>query len=294
MWDTFKDLSFKFFRGPLSLDPLVSYFDSLKDDIQKANIPLSLNEYVYVMFFVTVFVFLLEFPLLSFITGLFFRNAFLSFLFSFTTSIFMSLVFFFVFYSYPSFVANRRKKQIDFALPFATTYMASVASSGAPPTTMFKVLGQFDEYGEISKEAKKIYSDTEAFGMNLIDSLRKTASRTPSTMLKELLWGLTTVLTAGTNPSSFLHEKSRGFMEENRRKLREFSQTLALLIEIYLTLIMVGSIFFIIMTSMMSIFGGSGTGLFITFLQFLDVFIILPFVSIAFILLLKMLAPSVS
>lgn len=64
-----------------------------------------------------------------------------------------------------------------------------------------------------------------------------------------------------------------------------------MLIEVYLTVVLIGSIFFIIMTALMSIIGG-GSNLLMIFLQFLVVFVILPFVSIGFILLVKSISPT--
>ncbi|MBU5557538.1 MAG: type II secretion system F family protein [Candidatus Aenigmatarchaeota archaeon] len=289
LWKTFSDLAFRFFGR--HLEPQVKHFDSLKPDILKSNLELSLTEYVYVMVLGCLLTFVIAFPVIVVLAALFLHNAILAFLFSFTTSIFITLTVFFIFYTWPAFIANRRRKRIEAALPFAATYMATIAASGAPPQTMFRVLAEFKEYGEISKEVGKISRDVTAFGMDLISAIRKTAGRTPSPEFKELLWGLDTVITTGGNISNYLHEKARLYMEENRRRLQAFSQTLSVLIEIYLTLILVGSIFFVIMTALMSIFGG-GANLFISFIQFLIVFVILPVVSVAFIILLKLLAPS--
>lgn len=290
MWKSFKNLAFRFFGR--HLEPYVTHFESIKSDLQRADIGLSLTEYVYTMFFVMLIVFLIEFPLIVLITALIFQAAALAFIFSFTITLLITLGIFFMFYTYPSVKADRRKKNIDATLPFATTYMATVASSGAPPQTMFKVLSQFKEYGEIAKESEKIYRDIEAFGMDLVGAIRKTAGRTPSAELKELLWGLDTIITTGGNISDFLHNKSRTFLQGYRRKLQQFSQTLSLLIEVYLTIILVGSIFFVIMTALMSIFGGGEMNLFLNFAQFLIIFILLPCVSIGFIALLKTMSPS--
>jgi flagellar protein FlaJ len=289
-WDKIKELSFRFFKG--TLEPYVTYFESIKPDLQRANLNLSLTEYIYITFFVMLLVFVVEFPLIVIITSLLFKTVSVAFLFSITLTIFLEIGTFFIFYTYPTVTANRRRKNIESSLPFATTYMATIASSGAPPPMMFKVLSQFKEYGEVSKEAEKIYRDIEAFGMDLPSSLRKTAGRTPSPELKELFWGLETVLTTGGNIGNFLHERSRLFIQEYRRRLRQYSQTISFLIEIYLTVILVGSIFFVIMSALMSMFSGGQTTLLLTFVQFLVVFIVLPFVSLGFIVLLKSLAPA--
>lgn len=289
MWITFSKLSFKFFKR--SLEPLVSYFENLKPDLQKSGIPLSLSEYVYAMIFISLLIFIFEFPLLAFISALFIPLL-LAFIFSFTITIFMCLLIFFVFYSYPSLIVRRKRKEIDSSLPFATTYLATIASSGAPPTILFKILSQFEEYGEISKEARKIYRDIEFFGVDLLQAMRKAAARTPSALFKELLWGMTSVISTGSNLSTYLRGKSNGFMQEHRRRLEEFSRTLSLLIEIYLTLIIVGSIFFVIMTAIMSVFSAGATNIFLSFLQFIIIFLVLPFVSVGFIFLLKSLSPN--
>jgi len=290
IWKTLRDLSFKFFKH--SLDPFVDLFESIKPDLLKADMGLTLVEYVYVMFFSILIFFIIEFPLVTIITSIILQDIIIAILFSFTLNIVIVLIVFFIFYTYPSITAGKRKKDIESALPFATTYMATVANSGAPTVTMFKVISQFEEYGEVSKEVEKIYRDVEVFGMDLVGAIRKTANRTPSEELKELLWGLDTVLTSGGNISDFLHEKSRLFIAEYGRKLQQYSRTLSILIEIYLTLILVGSVFFIIITALMSILGGGGMGSYLSFIQFLVIFIVLPFVSVGFIFLIKSIAPA--
>ncbi|MDD5416709.1 MAG: type II secretion system F family protein [Candidatus Aenigmarchaeota archaeon] len=290
MWNKFKELSFKFFGR--SLEPYVSYFESIKGDLQHANIPLSITEYVYSMFFILLLTFVVEFPLIVIITTILMKSLWMAFLLSITVTILIELGMFFMFYTYPSYTANTRRKNIEASLSFATTYMSTIASSGAPPSTMFKVLSQFKEYGEISREAEKINRDVEAFGMDLTTAIRKTAGRTPSAELKELLWGLDTILTTGGNVGDFLHEKSKSFMSEYRRRLEQYSETLSLLIEVYLTVILVGSIFFVIMSALMSIFSGGEMNLFMSFMQFIVVFVVLPAVSMGFIFLIRTLSPS--
>ncbi|NIO44310.1 MAG: hypothetical protein GTN36_02040 [Candidatus Aenigmarchaeota archaeon] len=290
IWKTLRNLSFKFFRH--SLDPFVNLFESIKPDLLKADIGLTLVEYVYVTFFSILLFFIIEFPLITIITSIILQDLILAILFSFTLNIVIVLVVFFLFYTYPSMAAGNRKKNIESAIPFATTYMATIANSGAPPITMFRVISKFEEYGEVSKEAGKIYRDVEVFGMDIVGAIRKTANRTPSEELKELLWGLDTVLTSGGNIGDFLHEKSRLFIAEYGRRLQRYSRTLSILIEIYLTLVLVGSVFFVIITALMSVLGGGGMTTYLSFIQFLVIFIVLPFVSVGFILLLKSIAPA--
>lgn len=291
MWEKMKELSFKFFGK--KLEGTEKYFDSIRQDISMADMGLSLMEYVYIVFFSMLMIFIIEFPLIVIITTLVMKSALTAIMVSLTTTFFIEIGMFFIFYTYPSHVSNKRKKNIEAALPFATTYMATIASSGAPPSTMFRLLSRFKEYGDIANEAEKVNKDVELFGMDLLASIKKLAERTPSAQFRELLWGLDTVIRAGGNLTDFLHEKSATFMNEYQRKLKAYSDTLSLLIEVYLTVILVGSIFFIIMSALMSIFGAGTMNLFMSFMQFVVIFIGLPVASIGFILILKRISPGV-
>jgi hypothetical protein len=59
-------------------------------------------------------------------------------------------------------------------------------------------------------------------------------------------------------------------------------------VEIYLTLIIVGSIFFMVLSTIMSAISASGS---IVILQFLIVFAFLPVISIGFVYMLKGASP---
>lgn len=288
MWDLFKKAAFRVFGN--SLDPLVEYFEGMREDLEKSGIQLSLYEYVYIMIFCTFLTFIIEFPLFAFIGGLFFTPAF-AFFISLTTSIIISLGIFFFFYTYPAFITSRRAKKIEAALPFISIYLSSLTASGIPPTTMFKLLSEFKEYKEVSKEAFKIWRDIDYFGMNMDQAIRKAALKTPSKEFKEMLLGLLTVLSSGVDLTNYFMQKSREFMSAYRRKLEGFSKTLTLLIEIYLTLITVGSIFFIVLSVVMSAFSPSGAET-LLLIQFLLVFLLLPLISIGFILGIKLLSPG--
>lgn len=292
MLERLKKLSFKFFGN--SLERFVPYFDSIKSDLQQADLGLSLAEYIYIMFFVILIAFVIELPAIVILTSLFFKSVAPAFLFALTSTVLILVAIFFGFYTYPSLLANSRKRSINSSLPFATTYMATIASSGAPPPTIFRVLGNFKEYGELSREAAKISRDVDAFGMDLKTSIRKTANRSPSNEFRELLWGMDAVISIGGNLSNYLHEKSQLFMQEYRRNLQRYAQTLSLFIEVYLTLVIVGSIFFIILSAIMSIFGAGNLSLLLTFGQFVVVFIMLPTISIGLIYAVRYISPGAS
>lgn len=289
--EEYKKLSYKFLSP--KLENKMTYFESLTIDMKKAGMKTSLLEYMSTSIMTSFLVFLLEFPMVFIIT-LFIPNfsVIMGFVFSFSISIVFSVGIFFFFYMYPSISASSRKKKIDFALPFATLYIATVSGGNAPPKAMFKILSKFEEYGEITKEAKEITRNVEIFGMSVAEAIRRAADKSPSEDFKELLWGIDTTLSSGGDLSGYLHGKARAFIQNYKRMMKEYAQRVSMLLEIYVTLIVVGSIFFVVVSSMMSAFG-SGMMDMIVIAQFFVIFLGLPIISIVFIIVLKYTSPKV-
>ncbi len=190
---------------------------------------------------------------------------------------------------YPSVEMQARRDNIDHNLPFATTYLSTVAGSGTPPSAMFRLLGRFDEYGEVSKEAEKIANDVFTFGADLDVALSRAAERTPSERFKDLLWGMNSIITTGGDLKGFLEEKAEQFMNQYRRELDNFTETLSLMVEMYITIVIVGSVFLMIISTIMS---ALGTGqVVILSIQMATVFILLPLASVMFIVIIKTVSP---
>lgn len=288
--EDYKKFSYK------SLSPKIEkymiYFESIILDLKKAGMRTSLIEYMSTAIMTTILVFMVEFPFIFIIT-LFIPNfsPVMGFIFSFSISMVFATGIFFFFYIYPSLSASSRRKSIDFSLPFAALYMATVSGGKAPPKAMFKILSKFDEYGELTKESREIARNVEIFGMSLNEALKKSADKSPSDEFKELLWGIETTIASGGNLSDYLHSKAKDFIENYKRMMKEYSQRVGVLLEVYVTLIIVGSIFFVVVSSMMSAFGGGMMDL-IVLAQFLLIFLGLPIISILFVIILKYLSPS--
>jgi len=202
---------------------------------------------------------------------------------------FLGVGVFMAFYVYPSIQVSKRRDDINHNLPFATMYLSTVAGSGTPPAAMFKLLGQFDEYGEVSKESAKIARDVYSFGADLDEALTNAAQRTPSEKFKELLWGLNSVITTGGDLKSFLRQKTDSYMSDYRRELDTFTDTLSLMVEMYITVVIVGSVFLMIISTIMSALGSGRT--LVLGIQLATVTLLLPMAAIAFILIVKSTSP---
>ncbi len=267
------------------------FFPDLKQDLKKARMKTSAQEYISTSMLTTFLVFLLEVPILSYIFGTVFRSFLFSFITGFTTSVLLSIVIFVLFTKYPKTVISERSKKLDDSLPFASLYLSSIAGTKLPLDKVFKIFAKFSKYGEITEEVNLINKDITMFGFDMHTALERAVDRSPSKNFKELLWGILSTSVSGGDVSIYLREKADGLMQDYRRKLSEFAKEIMLFTEIYLTAIIVGAIFFVILTSIFS--GISSTiGSNIILLQALIIFIFLPLTSLAFIILIKSSTPG--
>lgn len=274
--------------GPYALD-LVEYFEDLRPQLSKANIKASLPEYISMMIFTSGAVF---------VGSLFILGTFLSltmgasgFILGLTLSLILPAGAFILLYIYPSIMIKQRAAKIRDSLPFATMYMATLAGTGTSMADIFKNMAEVDQYGEVSKEAQKISKDIETFGMDMSEALQRAAERTPSDDFKDLMWGMNHSMTSGGSMKAFLQERSQTLMKDYQRRIESFSEQLSLLVEMYITVVIVGSIVFTSMSAVMSSFT-SISGNIIVLVQIVAMFIGLPLVSGMFILLVRGMAPG--
>lgn len=273
------------------IEPHLEVFTDLKKDLKRSGMRKTLEEYLSTSLLMCIILFIIELPIFSLIFSLLNLGFLFSFFMAITASVLVCSFFFLMFINYPKFLIRDKARSIDKTLPFAGIYLSTIASSRLPPHKIFEIFSKFKEYGEVSYETKRIVADMKMFGLNVYDSLEKAIDRTPSKDLRDLFWTILSTLKAGGDLHAYLNEKSKSFLADYRRRLDEFSQSLSIYLEIYLTALVLGTIFFIILTSIMSGFTGMVAEN-IIFVQFFLIFLFVPLISIAFIILIQSASPG--
>jgi len=194
----------------------------------------------------------------------------------------------------PESKANSRKKDIDNKLPYALNFLAAMASAGVTPALAFKSLAEQPIYGEVQKEAAWIYRDMSIFNIDIVTALRNAANRTPSIKFQEFIQGAITTVTSGGDLKKYFFAKSEEYMRENRRMQKEFLETLGVLAESYVTVVVAAPLFLIVMVSVMSMVsaggGGGGSSLLIMYML---TFIMLPLAHLGFAVVISSMSPEV-
>ncbi|MCD6215990.1 MAG: type II secretion system F family protein [Candidatus Aenigmarchaeota archaeon] len=264
-------------------------FLDIEKDIKTGGLKYTLEEWISLAITTVGITFFLVAISLSVIFTILFKKISAAVLLSGTFSFVLSSIVLFLFYTYPAVKAKVNQSQVDKNLPFAITYLSSIASGESEPAMLFKAISKFKEYGKLAEESKEITRNIELFGMSTINAMRRQSAKTSSRKFGELLTGIIATLESGTSLFNFLKDKSELFMNEYRANIKKYTQKISLFVEVYLTLIIIGSIFFITLSSIMGIISAGTT---IMMLQMFIVFIFLPLISISFIILIKSMSPD--
>ncbi|WOF15786.1 secretion system protein [Methanoplanus sp. FWC-SCC4] len=190
---------------------------------------------------------------------------------------------------YPSILAGERKRNIDVTLPYAINYITAMSTAGITPAEVFKLLGESEIYGESAVEARYITREVEIFGKDLLDALRIAGQYTPSDRMRDFLQGAVASISSGSNLTEYFRNKSEQYARENRLQQKTFLETLGLISESYVTALVAGTLFLIILQSIMSSISGSSNPIFL----YAVIYGIVPLGSIMFVILIDSMTPEV-
>jgi len=275
-------------------DRVLPLFEDLGLNLQKAGLKVNFKAYLSLALFATI---------LTSVTSLIFIPCLLAFVFNipfFPAVLFgvggglFAVAFSIIgFYFYPIYRADKLKREVEDELPFTTGYMAILASAGVSPEKIFHSISNLSLPLTVSEEAKNIVRDVNLFGLDIISALEKTSKRTPSERFREMLEGFISTIHLGGNLAAYLREKSGQYMNLKRISLHKFSDTLSVLSEFYVSLLITGPLLMVIMLAVMAMLGGGNLGglgpdLLLNLLTYLGI----PLGSVIFLIILDAVSPK--
>lgn len=281
------------FFSELARKRFANSFTSLKKNLNRASLGIIFDAYIANMFFYAmlggILICAYSFCVLIFLSV----GIFASLLISVFIAAIGAMTIIVMFYLYPSYLIAARRKSIETNLPFAANHMGALAASGVPPHTMFKLLTDATEYGEISNEARRIVRNIELFGMDVTQSMQQIAQRTPSEQFRQFLSGIIATITTGGDLRSHLQLAAKETMADYRMKRERYMESLSTYADFYVGVLIAAPLFFISILSLLAIIGGEIAGLPINVLLSLGIYVVLPILNMAFILFVHMTQPQV-
>jgi flagellar protein FlaJ len=280
------------FFSELARKRFANSFKSLKHQLGQASLGILFEAYIARMLFYTTLggaiVFIYSIFMLMFLG----TSILASLLTSFLIGAAGAAAILGLFYLYPSYLLSSKRKSIETNLPFAANHMGALAASGVPPHTMFKLLTDATEYGEIANEARRIVRNIEIFGMDVTAAIRQVAARTPSAQFRQFLSGIVATITTGGDLRSNLQVAAREAMADYRLKRERYMASLSTYADFYVGVLIAAPLFFISILSLLAIIGGELAGMPINVLLSLGIYIVLPLMNIAFLIFVHMTQPS--
>jgi archaeal flagellar protein FlaJ len=269
------------------------YLEPLKNELRQSNSGILYEIYVGRMILVTVMSFLIVF---GFVFGAFLVFnippivAFVSALLGAMT---LSVIILTLYHSYPFHLITSKRNSIESNMPFAINHISAIATSGVPPFVMFKLLSSIVEYGQISKEARRIVRNVETFGMDINTAIKNVSETTPSTKFSQFLSGITSTIETGGDIRRYLDSASKEALFEYRLIREKYIQTLSTYADFYTAVLIAAPLFFISTLSVMSLVGGSIFGLSIPNAIKIGVYVFIPLLNTVFIAFIHYTQPNV-
>lgn len=272
------------------VDKLGDSFLITKNSLLTANIKIPLRIYLSIVFLTSLLVSIGTFTILfmlMFVLGIIKAPLFAQITYLIFVPFAGAVITFVTFLVYPSQISLVRSRNIETNLPFVLTHMGAIADSGVPPQVIFKLISEFEEYGDIAKEMRKVIKNIEEFGVDPLTAVKQVADRTPSDALKQILLGYVTTIESGGDLKLYLKSTGQQALFEWRIKREKFLQQLSAYAEFYTGLLIAAPLFIIALFAVMNMIQPNIAGYNILDLTKLSIYLLVPSLNIGFLIFLR-------
>jgi flagellar protein FlaJ len=188
----------------------------------------------------------------------------------------------------PGSKASSRGKNIDRRISASMSFVSAMASADVNIDQIFKELARQKIYGDVAEEAAWITRDTELLGLDILTAIKNGAARTPSKRFQDFLQGVVTTATSGGQLKPYFLVKAEQYERENKLESLQRVETMGLLAETFVTVVVAFPLFLVIIIAIFAIIGGSGA--FMIEILWAIVGLMIPMSQIGFIFFMYSLA----
>ena len=179
------------------------------------------------------------------------------------------------------------KSKLERQLAYSFGILGALSAAGIGVERLFERLATTESNPVLAELARRFLRNVKVFGLDTESALREVATHSPSLQFSKMLESIAIAYrTSGSMHDLVAFESSRLFSEK-KENLRKGVNDLAVMAELYITLVVVGPIIFIVMLTIFTILPTATTYLpNPTGLINLLVFLGIPAISIIFIIIL--------
>lgn len=257
--------------------------DELEESLLKAHMKIRPEEYIAFMYMTAIVVAAIAVVLGIVLIILFsFMDMFLiGLILGIMLPVLLPFLVMFLVKSMPASKAKSRAKDIDKRISGAMSFISAMASANVPVDMIFKELSRQSVYGEIQSEAEWITRDTELLGIDILTAIRRGSQRSPSIKFQDFLQGVVTTSTSGGQLKPYFVMKAEQFEKENKLVMKSTMETLSMLAESFVTVVVAFPLFLVVILAIMAIIGGNAGSTIMTL--YLVIGAMIPVCQVAFI-----------
>lgn len=232
----------------------------LEENLLKAHMKIRPEEfmaYIYMTAIVLFAIALVAGIVIAVIFTLFLNMMLIGILLAVMLPIGLPMMAFMILKGSPGSKAKARARDIDKRVSSAMSFISAMASANVPVDMVFKELSRQPVYGEIQREAEWITRDTELLGIDILSAIKAGALRSPSQKFQDFLQGVVTTSTSGGQLKPYFLLKATEYEKENKLVLKSTMETLSMLGESYVTVVVAFPLFLVVILAIMAIIGGN-------------------------------------
>ncbi|MFC7077819.1 type II secretion system F family protein [Haloarcula halophila] len=161
-------------------------------------------------------------------------------------------------YYLPGQKATARARRLALVYPSGVAYMYALSRGGLDIVEILRRLSEDeDTYGEVAREAALVTNQMDYLGRDFPQALREASEVTPSPILSDFFSDLLSIVESGGSVESFLADQREDAIQDARSVQAEYLERVELFAEVYVTLLIAGPLFVLILLMVIGITGTS-------------------------------------
>jgi hypothetical protein len=271
----------------LHLSPSLPTLPGYREAYEQAGLSLIYESYLSTAFFLSFIAAIPTFGLSLFLEIQFLRIPLISSVIGSAVLGMVSLgVSLLVWLLYPLERRRSFKSKLERQMAYSFGILGALDAAGMGVDRLFERLAATETNPVLAELARRFLRDVKVFGLDTESALREVASHAPSVAFSKMLESMAVAFRTTGSMHDLVTFESLRLFQEKKDKLKKNVNDLAVMAELYITLVVVGPIIFIVMLTIF-IFLPAGTHLPPpTLLINVLVFVGIPSISIGFTLLL--------
>ncbi len=204
----------------------------------------------------------------------------------------LAVLAFVITYAYPYTKRSGRKTRLDEMLPFTSSYMTVLAAAGLSPVRILRGGMDHDPKLILSDEMRSVISKIDLLGYDTLTALEMETKRSPSLTYANMLRGFSATIRTGGDLKKYFLNTTRHLLESRKLRLQQFLDTLVMLADVFVIMLVAFPLMVIIMFSVMAAVGGNVGGFGVFSVMYLLTFVLIPIFATMFLVFIDMIQPK--